>query len=668
MNPPGRPMNRRSLWRVGPESTWTTIIPVAFIIVSLLSLVALPLVVSRHTNRMRREISNLAEPARRAANQIQMDLSNEIDKLIAFQVTGQRQYRDAYLELLARQERNRAALHQLAPQLGDELEGELNTVMHHAGRWHQSVRNSELIARQLPAEVYATRLFESHASYEKAVLAASQLELALQNGIESRLQRMRWADQWSRWLTIILTLLALTSALLVAGLGRQMRLLAREAMRRRQDAEREAIDARNARAAAEREERRAAFLAAAGQELAASLDYDETIAALARLVVPNLGEMSVVDVLEPDGSLRRAAVAHHDRGIEASLAAQRGTSRSDVPEAVVRVISERTPRLIGASVAVKGYLGSPGASGDRATVVAPLVTRGQTFGVIAALARDSKPFEPDDVPLFAELARHAALAIDNARLYKESQQAVRAREEVLAVVSHDLRNPLNAVILAAQLLETSDNVAPEDREPLETISVSAKRMTRLIADLLDVTRLEGGKRLPIEPEPIDVDAILDEASELFRAQAAAASITLQVRAADRLPRIHADRHRLMQVLSNLIGNSLKFTPAGGVITLNAERRGDDEILFTSADTGAGIPSEHLSDIFNQYWQAKRTERMGAGLGLPIAKGIIEAHGGRIWVESEPGKGTRFYFTMPVAAVHADGGISSSSLTLNSAKS
>lgn len=665
---PAKLPDRRSLWRVGPESTWTTIVPVAFIIVSLLSLVALPLVVSRLTNQMRREISNLAEPARRAANQIQMDLSSEIDKLIAFQVTGQRQYRDAYLELLARQERNRAALHQLAPQLGDELEGELNTVMHHAGRWHQSVRDSELIVRQLPAEVYATRLFESHAAYEKAVLSASQLELALQNGIESRLQRMRWADQWSRWLTIILTLLALTSALLVAGLGRQMRLLAREAMRRRQDAEREAIDARNARAAAEREERRAAFLAAAGQELAASLDYDQTIAALARLVVPNLGEMSVVDVLEADGSLHRAAVAHQDPDIEAALMAERGTTRSDVPEAVVRVISERTPRLIGASAAVQDYLAGPRSGRARAAIVAPLVTRGQTFGVVAALARETKPFEPDDVPLFAELARHAALAIDNARLYKESQQAVRAREEVLAIVSHDLRNPLNAVILAAQLLETSGNVAPEDLEPLETISLSAKRMTRLIADLLDVTRLEGGKRLPIEPEAIDVQAILDEASELFRAQAAAASITLQVRAAERLPKIHADRHRLMQVLSNLIGNSLKFTPAGGVITVSAERRGGDEVLFTSADTGPGIPREHLGDIFSQYWQAKRTERMGAGLGLPIAKGIIEAHGGRIWVESEPGKGTKFYFTIPVAPVHADGGISSSSLTLNSAKS
>ncbi|HUP47208.1 MAG TPA: ATP-binding protein [Thermoanaerobaculia bacterium] len=131
----------------------------------------------------------------------------------------------------------------------------------------------------------------------------------------------------------------------------------------------------------------------------------------------------------------------------------------------------------------------------------------------------------------------------------------------------------------------------------------------------------------------------------------------------------------MQVFS-LIGNSLKFTPAGGLISCRAEGGEAGQVLFTVADSGPGIPKEHLGDIFSPYWQAKRTERMGAGLGLPIAKGIIEAHGGTIWVESEEGSGTRFHFTLPVAAERADrdqemsaeGGISSSSLTLNSAKS
>jgi signal transduction histidine kinase len=265
-----------------------------------------------------------------------------------------------------------------------------------------------------------------------------------------------------------------------------------------------------------------------------------------------------------------------------------------------------------------------------------------------ALPPETKAFLPEDVPFFAELGRQAAISIDNARLYLESQQAARARQEVLAIVSHDLRNPLNAVTLAASLMKTSPGLPDDDREQVETIDVSARRMSRLISDLLDVTRLEGGKRLPIEPEPLDVASLFDEAYELFKAQAAAGSISLRADASEARQPIHADRHRVMQVLSNLIGNSLKFTPEGGVVSFVARSRGGEEVLFTITDTGPGIPQEHLQDIFSAYWQAKRTERMGAGLGLPIAKGIVESHGGRIWVESEPGKGARFYFTLPVA--------------------
>jgi signal transduction histidine kinase len=171
-------------------------------------------------------------------------------------------------------------------------------------------------------------------------------------------------------------------------------------------------------------------------------------------------------------------------------------------------------------------------------------------------------------------------------------------------------------------------------------------MGRLIADLLDVTRLEGGKRLPIEPETVHAAELLQEAQELFRAQSTVASVTMEYPADENLPPVHADRHRVLQVLSNLIGNSLKFTPPGGRITVSATLH-NDEVLFAIADTGPGIPSEHLSDIFSPYWQAKRTERLGAGLGLPIAKGIVEAHGGRIWVESKQGDGTQFYFTLPL---------------------
>lgn len=637
---------RRSIWRVGPESTWTTILPVVFIILSLLSLVVLPIVVSRHTQQVRKEISGVAEPAQRAANQIQMDVSSELDRIIAYQVTGQEQYRLVFQQLLQSQEVNRKLLKELAPQLNANLDTDLTALFTHVARWHSAVARGELVSRQLPPEVFLTRLYEQHGAYEKSLQAASDLQVSLQAAIEERLQRIRNVDRWNLTLTIILTLLALTSAMLVIRLGAQARLLAGEAMRQRQDAEREAEEAQKARQAAEREERRAAFLATAGQELSASLDYEQSIATLACLIVPNLAEMVVIDIA--NGVLRRAAAVHRDNRLAERLAKQIGLVHKTIPEVLSRIMESREARLIGASPELEEYVFGARGEANQAMMVVPLVSRGQTLGVMIAVASETKPFRSDDVQLFVELARHASLTIDNARLYLESQQAVRAREEVLAIVSHDLRNPLHSVMLAASLLETSDSLSSEeDREQIETISLSVKRMSRLIEDLLDVTRLEGGKRLPVQPAPVEASSLLVEAYEMFKAQVAACGIALERRAAENLPPVHADRHRVMQVFSNLIGNSLKFTPPGGTISVGADAWGG-EVLFTVADTGPGIPNEHLVDIFSPYWQAKRAERLGAGLGLPIAKGIVEAHGGRIWVESQPDAGTKFFFTLPVA--------------------
>ncbi len=642
-----RQTERRSIWRVGPDSTWTTVIPVVFIIASLLTLVFLPVLIGNRTSQMRAEITDVAEPSRRAANKIETDLSAELDEIIAYQVTSQPQYVRRYRALLANQQSSDQLLHRLGPRLGPDVRRYLASLEKESREWHSDVASSEFLARQMVAEVFMYRLFEKYTSYEEALQAAAALEISIQDSIDDRRSKIREAEKLSSSLTIILTLLALTSAMLVAGLGRQMRLLAREAMGRRHEAEREAAEAQLARAASEREERRAAFLAAAGRELATTLDYEHAIATLAKLIVPNIAEVCVIDLAEPDGALRRAAVAHRDPEQERALMTHAGQIVREIPGPLAHVIQEREVRVIGYHSSLLDYVGVSSEE-QRSLLAVPLVSRGQLLGIILAASAEAKLFTPGDAALAGELSSHGSLAIDNARLYLESQQAVRAREEMLAIVSHDLRNPLHAVMLSISMLQTAGKIADDDREQLEIIDISAKRMQRLIEDLLDVTRLEGGKQLPIEPAPLDVESLFAETHELFKSQAATNAITLQYYIASGVKTSLADRHRVLQVLSNLIGNAMKFTPPGGMITYHAELHQANAVKITVADSGPGIPKENLGDIFNPYWQAKRTARLGAGLGLPIAKGIVESHGGRIWVESEPGAGTKFFFTLPVA--------------------
>jgi signal transduction histidine kinase len=202
--------------------------------------------------------------------------------------------------------------------------------------------------------------------------------------------------------------------------------------------------------------------------------------------------------------------------------------------------------------------------------------------------------------------------------------------------------------VTTSLLQQVPPTAEELPDHLETIRIAARRMTRLINDLLDVSRIDSGHKLPIEAQPVEVTPILEELAEIFRPQTDARGIVLDLSAPTEPIRILADRDRLIQAISNLLGNAIKFTPEGGSVSLRAETRAS-EMEFAVRDTGPGVPEESLTRIWDPYWQMKRTARMGAGLGLPIARGIVEAHSGRIWVESRPGRGTTFYFTVPLAS-------------------
>ena len=229
------------------------------------------------------------------------------------------------------------------------------------------------------------------------------------------------------------------------------------------------------------------------------------------------------------------------------------------------------------------------------------------------------------------------------RMYEQASEAVEAREQVLKIVSHDLRNPLNTISMTAALLLESQGIGEQDKAHLARIKRAGARMNRLIQDLLDVAKLESG-RVAIDAKLIEVAPLIREAGEMLAPLAAEKSVRLDAAAAEGLPMITADAGRILQVLSNLAGNAIKFTPPEGRIVVRADPdvRG---VRFSVRDTGPGIPPEQLTQIFGRFWQANPADRRGIGLGLTIAKGIVEAHGGRIWCESRVGEGTTFQFTL-----------------------
>jgi PAS domain S-box-containing protein len=227
------------------------------------------------------------------------------------------------------------------------------------------------------------------------------------------------------------------------------------------------------------------------------------------------------------------------------------------------------------------------------------------------------------------------------------RRAVRARDEMLGVVSHDLRSPLQTIELATRLI--SHRIAKEDRyewltPPVERILRSSRTARRLIEDLLDIVSIEEGK-LSIRQGAVDPTTIIQETIDALQPQAEDKQLLLEASVAPGLAPISGDHDRILQVLSNLIGNALKFTPAGGRVSLRAAEQGD-AVVFSVTDTGPGIPEAQRQHLFNRFWQADSADRRGRGLGLAIAKGIVEAHGGKLWFESEVGQGTTFSFTMP----------------------
>jgi len=229
------------------------------------------------------------------------------------------------------------------------------------------------------------------------------------------------------------------------------------------------------------------------------------------------------------------------------------------------------------------------------------------------------------------------------RMYEDAEASIDAREQVLKIVSHDLRNPLHTISMCASLLLDLPMPPEKQGEHLQRIKRAGERMNRLVQDLLDIAKLEAG-RVAINARPVNVAPMVREAYEMLTPLAVEQGLRLETEVAEGLQPIVADEGRVIQVLSNLVGNAVKFTPRGGVITIRADDA-PGGVRFSVSDTGVGMTPEQLSKLFGQFWQANPADRRGIGLGLSISKGIVEAHGGRIWVESQPGAGTTFHFTL-----------------------
>ncbi|HWP56447.1 MAG TPA: GAF domain-containing sensor histidine kinase [Candidatus Acidoferrales bacterium] len=288
----------------------------------------------------------------------------------------------------------------------------------------------------------------------------------------------------------------------------------------------------------------------------------------------------------------------------------------------------------------------------------PLIGKGETLGVLSVYTKYERAFTDDEIRFLAMLASQAAMALENSRLYErtkrqavELDRANKLQADFTAMIAHDLRSPLTSVIGAAEMIESGliGPVNADQQKWLRKIQATGRKLVELVSDFLDVAKIESG-RIDLVKERVDLDELIRNAVESYLPLAREKQIALDAAVDSGLPAIHADPRRLDQVLANLISNAIKFTPEGGAVEVGA-RPFNDGVRVHVKDSGVGIRQDELGTLFEKYRQTtsgKTSKKKGTGLGLVIAKMIVEAHAGRIWVESEEGKGSTFLFFLPVS--------------------
>jgi signal transduction histidine kinase len=386
------------------------------------------------------------------------------------------------------------------------------------------------------------------------------------------------------------------------------------------------------------------------RQLNSSLDFarvmDLTLEHAMDAVAASIGVVGVMD--EAGTGLYLVA----QRGVAAEYACYRDEPWSIERGIIGRVARAGQPAVVGDVREDSDF--EPVVAQTHSQIAVPILYQGQVRAVISLESLHPDAFSEDDLAFVTRLADHAAIAIENARLYQQAQAANQAKTEFMSVASHELKIPMTSIKGYAKLLTlgTGGDLNDNQRKFLDIISANVDRMDRLVADLLDVSRIEAG-RLRLEMGPVDLCEVIETVIQSVKAQIEAKQLSLKVEIPASLPPIWGDRGRLIQILTNLVSNAYKYTPNDGEIHITVDGQADssspDRLTVSVRDTGLGISPEDQQKLFTKFFRAddpRVRDVPGTGLGLSITKSLVEMHKGEIWFESAPDQGTIFTFTLP----------------------
>lgn len=402
------------------------------------------------------------------------------------------------------------------------------------------------------------------------------------------------------------------------------------------------------------------FLADSSAELAMLVDYESTLQKVASLAVPDFADWVMIDLLEPDGTLRRVAVSHRDP-VKVEAAVENNRRFPPDPDAehgvwnIIRkgkseLISEVTDQHLESSVKNPEFLDIIRKTGIRSYIGVPLSVRGKMLGVLSFfIAKSGRRYDEHDLLIADQLAHRSAIAIENAMLYQNLKEADRRKDEFLAILAHELRNPLAPMRNSIEILRADDLDISKLEYARDVIDRQVQHMTRLIDDLLDVSRISRN-RLELRRETVALKSVIDSAIEASRPIIEESEHDLRIVIPDEPIFVDADQTRLAQVFLNLLNNAAKYTERGGRIELRAIKKGSQvDVIVT--DNGIGIPPDKVSSLFQMFSQVTDSlsrSQGGLGIGLSLVKRLVEMHGGSIEAFSEgANQGSTFTVRLPV---------------------